>query len=73
MKIIKEKVLGTRGSWVFKARIVEYSTKQQGRFNRPELLMEKMGNDDVGFSLEELDQMKNMLQQFANENLYLSL
>jgi len=70
MKTIKEKVLGTRGSWVFKARLVEYWTKDQGRFNRPELFLEKMGADDVGFSLEELQQMKNLLQQFADENLY---
>ena len=70
MKIIKEKVVGTRGSWVFKARIVEYWTKEQGKFNRPELFLEKMGEDDVGFSLEELQHMNQLLQQYAKENLY---
>lgn len=70
MKIIKEKVVGTRGSWVFKARLVEYVTKQQGRFNRPEIVFEKMGDDDTGFSLEDLEQVHAALRQFAAENLY---
>jgi hypothetical protein len=30
--------------------------------------MEKMGNDEVGFSLEDLDQMRGALHQFAAEN-----
>ena len=70
MKIIKEKVIGTRGPWLFKARLVEYVTKQQGRFNRPEVVFEKMGNDDTGFSLEDLEQVHAALKQFASENLF---
>lgn len=70
MKILKEKVIGTRGPWLFKARLVEYVTKQQGRFNRPEVVFEKMGNDDTGFSLEDLEQVHAALKQFASENLF---
>ena len=70
MKIVKEKIIGTRGPWLFKARLVEYVTKQQGRFNRPEVVFEKMGNDDTGFSLEDLEQVHAALKQFAAENLY---
>jgi len=70
MKIVKEKIIGTRGPWLFKARLVEYVTKQQGRFNRPEVVFEKMGNDDTGFSLEDLEQVHAALKQFASENLF---
>ena len=70
MKIVKEKIIGTRGPWLFKARLVEYVTKQQGRFNRPEVVFEKMGNDDTGFSLEDLEQVHTALKQFASENLF---
>jgi hypothetical protein len=68
MRVVKEKVVGTRGSWVFRARLIEYVTKERGKFNRAELVMEKMGDDDVGFSLEDLDQMRGALHQFAAEN-----
>ena len=68
MKIIKEKVIGTRGPWLFKARLVEYVTKERGRFNRPEVVFEKMGNDETGFSLEDLEQVHAALRQFAAEN-----
>lgn len=68
MRIVKEKVVGTRGSWVFRTRLVEYTTKDRGKFNRAELMIEKMGNDEVGFSLEDLDQMRESLRQFAAEN-----
>jgi hypothetical protein len=71
MKIIKEKVIGTRGPWLFKARLVEYVTKVQGRFNRPEVVFEKMGDDITGFTLEDLEQIHAALQQFAQENLYM--
>ena len=71
MRIIKEKVIGTRGPWLFKARIVEYVTKQQGRFNRPEVVFEKMGGDETGFTFEDLEQVHNALKQFAAENLYM--
>jgi len=68
MKIIKEKVIGTRGPWLFKARLVEYVTKQQGRFNRAEVVFEKMGNDETGFTLQDLEQVHAALHQFAAEN-----
>ena len=68
MKIIKEKVVGMRGSWVFKARLVEYVTRDRGRFNRSEIVFEKMGNDETGFSLEDLEQVHAALRQFAAEN-----
>jgi len=48
--------------------LIEYVTKERGKFNRAELVMEKMGNDEVGFSLEDLDQMRGALHQFAAEN-----
>lgn len=69
MKILKEKVIGTRGPWLFKARIAEYHTKE-GKFARPEVVFEKMGNDETGFTVEDLKQVHNSLVQFANENLY---
>ena len=71
MKIVKEKVIGTRGPWLFKARLVEYVTKVQGKFNRPEVVFIKMGDDETGFSLEDLEQVHAALKQFAAENLYM--
>jgi len=71
MKVVKEKVIGTRGCWLFKARLVEYVTKEQGRFNRPEVVFEKMGvDDDTGFSLEDLEQLHVALRLFADEAVF---
>jgi hypothetical protein len=71
MKVVKEKVIGVRGAWVFKARLVEYVTKDQGRFNRPEVMFEKMGVDDeTGFSLEDLEQIHAALRQFTEEAVF---
>ena len=69
MKTIKEKILGTRGNWVIRARLVEYVTREQGRFNRPELVLTLVGENDVGFSMEDLQGMQAALAAFAAENL----
>lgn len=72
MKVIKEQVVGTRGNWVVRVRLVEYVTKERGRFNRPELLLSLVGgaagDDTVGFSMEELQGMQSILAAFAAEN-----
>jgi hypothetical protein len=70
MKILNEKVIGTRGPWIFKARYVEYNTKERGKHYRPEVVFEKMGNDDTGFALEDLQQIAIALQKFAEENYH---
>lgn len=70
MKVTKEKVLGVRGGWVIRGRIVEYSTKN-GKINRPELMLDKVENDEVGFTMEELTNFQRELQRFADEVLYL--
>lgn len=70
MKVIKEKVLGTRGSWLFRGRVVEYTTKEQGRFSRAEILMDKTGPEDVGFTEEDIAQIHAMLVQYKRENMF---
>lgn len=72
MRVLHEKVVGTRGAWVVKVRHVEYWTREQGRFNRPELILDKQPGitDDVGFTLEELAQFHKVLADYAQENLY---
>lgn len=70
MKILNERVIGVRGSWVFKARYVEYVTKERGKHYRPEVIFEKMGNEETGFVLEDLQMIAIALQKFAEENFY---
>jgi len=70
MRILNEKIIGTRGPWVFKARYVEYHTKDRGKHYRPEVVFEKMGHDETGFGLEDLQQIAVALQAFAEENYH---
>jgi hypothetical protein len=70
MRILNEKIIGTRGQWVFKARYVEYHTKDRGKHYRPEVVFEKMGHDETGFGLEDLQQIAVALQAFAEENYH---
>jgi hypothetical protein len=70
VRILNEKIIGTRGPWVFKARYVEYHTKDRGKHYRPEVVFEKMGHDETGFGLEDLQQIAVALQAFAEENYH---
>jgi hypothetical protein len=70
MRVLNEKVIGTRGPWVFRARYVEYLTKERGKHYRPEVLFEKMGTDETGFTLEDLQLIAVNLQRFAEENYH---
>lgn len=72
MKVLHEKVVAVRGAWAIKVRHVEYFTREQGRFNRPELVLEKQPGvaDDVGFSLEDLAYLHKLLADYAQQNLY---
>ena len=70
MRILNEKIIGTRGPWVFKARYVEYHTKDRGKHYRPEVVFEKMGHDETGFGLDDLQQIAVALQAFAEENYH---
>lgn len=69
MKIIKEQLLGMRGGWIVKARLVEYSTAEKGTFSRPELTLEDTSGDPVGFSLRDLEEFHTQLRKFAEQNL----
>jgi hypothetical protein len=70
MKVLNEKIIGTRGPWVFRARYVEYHTKEQGKHYRPEIVFERIGNDETGFSLQDLEQLHTALRMFAEENYH---
>jgi hypothetical protein len=67
-RILKEKILASRGKWVYKARITIYHNKER----RVELVFEEDKNlshlFDPGLTLEELDQLYSLLKQFAIEN-----
>jgi hypothetical protein len=67
MKIIKEEVLGMRGGWVIKARIVLYHNHQR----RAELYLEKVPNvafQEVGWTVEELAELHNALVKWKEKN-----
>ena len=66
MQIIKEEVLGMRGGWVVKARIVVY----HGHERRAELLLEKVQTvqyQEVGWTVEELAELHNKLVQWKKK------
>ena len=60
MQILKEELLGVRGGWIIKARVVLY----HGRQRRSELYFEKaqdLGFQEVGWTVEELADLHNKL------------
>lgn len=68
MKVLKEKVLATRGNWVIKARLIEFKVQgERGLANRVELFLDKMGPEEIGFSEEDLVQLHAMLVKFRQE------
>lgn len=66
MQIIKEEVLGTRGGWVVKARIVVYHS----RLRRAELYLEKQqqGFQEVGWTVEDLAELHNLLVKWKEKH-----
>lgn len=66
MRVLKEEVIGTRGGWVVKARIVLYHNK----IRRAELYLEKMehGFQEVGWTVEELAELHNQLVLWKEKN-----
>lgn len=74
MKVLNERVLGVQGPWLIKGRYVQYSTREQGTFHRPELVFEKQPGIqqglEVGFSLEDIGRFQALLKQYAVENYH---
>jgi hypothetical protein len=62
MKVLHEKVLSVRGGWVVKGRVILY---HGDRVRREEIYLERdqrvNGFQEVGFSLEDLQTMQQLL------------
>lgn len=66
MQIVKEEVLGMRGNWVVKGRVIVYN----GRQRRVEMLLEKTQNtqqQEVGWTIEELAELHNILVKWKEK------
>lgn len=66
MQVVKEEVLGMRGGWVVKGRVVVYN----GRERRTELLLEKVQSvqyQEVGWTIEELAELHNTLVKWKQK------
>jgi hypothetical protein len=64
-RIIKEKVLAIRGQWIVKGRIVVY----HNHIRRVELMLVEDKNlqaQEVGFSLDELQQLQQLLVSYID-------
>lgn len=60
MQVLKEEVLGMRGGWVLKGRVVVYNERQR----RVELVLERVGTvqfQEVGWTVEDLVEIHNVL------------
>jgi len=60
MQVLKEEVLGMRGGWVLKGRVVVYNERQR----RVELVLERVGTvqfQEVGWTVEDLVEIHNIL------------
>jgi hypothetical protein len=67
MQILKEEVLGMRGGWVVKARVVLYHNRQR----RVELYLEKVpgqGFQEVGWTVEEIAELHRALVDWKEKN-----
>lgn len=65
-KVIKEKVLAVRGSWLIKGRVVIYHDKVR----RTELYISvdpSLKAQDVGFVHEDLEQLAELLRLYRTE------
>jgi hypothetical protein len=73
MRIIKEEILGSRGGWIVKARVVVYNLEknfQRIEQRRTELLLEKVPNvahQDVGWTTEDLAELHNSLVKWKQK------
>ena len=72
MQIIKEKVVGRRGTWIVKARTVSLHTAQTGKIIRHELFLEEViipgePRSGVGFAIDELTTFHNLLASYISE------
>ncbi len=64
-RVIKEEVLAVRGGWLIKARICLY----HDRVRRSELYLENDKNvQEVGWTLEDIAQLHQMLSDFISRN-----
>jgi hypothetical protein len=73
MRVLKEKVLGTRGDWVVKGRVVVFNTKTTGEVRRAELTLEKIvapgtPENPIGWSLKDIEQLHQLLGAYIKEN-----
>jgi len=66
MRILQEVVLGVRGGWVIKGRVVLY---HGDRVRREEVFLERDhrigGFQEVGFTLEDLGVMQKLLHDWV--------
>ena len=62
MQVLKEEVIGTRGGWVIKARVVLY----HNQVRRSELYFLKTDDryQEVGWTVEELAELHNKLVEW---------
>lgn len=68
MQILKEKVLGTRGKWAIMGRLILL----HNRIRRCEIYLiadesATAGKIDLGWEIEDLQALANMLKQWQNE------
>lgn len=72
MRVLKEKVLGTRGDYVIKGRVVTFNTKETGEVRRAELFFEKVTfpgqpENPVGWSIRDIETLHTMLVSYLKE------
>ena len=68
MQVIREEVLGMRGGWVIKGRVVVYNGRHEQR--RVEMVIEKVGNvqfQEVGWTIQELAELHNTLVKWKTK------
>jgi hypothetical protein len=64
-EVIKEEVLGMRGGWVIKGRIVIY----HGMVRRSELMLECVESlQDVGWTSQDITALMQLLEAFKQRN-----
>jgi len=72
MRVWKEKVLGTRGDWVIKGRVVTYNTKDTGELRRAEVVLERVRlpgqpDNDVGWGIKDIENLHKLLVSYLQE------
>lgn len=72
MQVFKEKILGRRGNYIIKGRVVDLNTKQTGKLRRGEIVLEEVVTPGIakehdGWSLSDIETLHMLLVNYLKE------